>query len=276
LGLIGLDAYFQNYTLANPDAPTNASDGAYSAFGITAKLTGLGPISLEGYFRNATKNGAAADSITDEKISDGGTYSTALGVKATLALGFANITAGFESRPAVVPVATSKLFVYGDAPLNFGIFTGKAIARFESNSPSGATTLKYGGELTASLAGLPLGPELKLFGVSRDSGSTKEGVYAAALKFNSFLFSNSTFEVGYGSYGGQNLTGIFLGDQQKALDPTSNNIYAAAGTNSGSVTGLYFTWTYWDLTFSYSDFDANQNGVLSHGQGFKIRYKVVF
>jgi hypothetical protein len=270
LGIIGLDAYFQNYTLNNG---ITADDGTYNAFGITAKLTGLGPISLEGFFKNASKNGAAANTIPDEKISDGGTYSTILGVKATLALGFANITAGFESRSVA---GTSRVYVYGDAPLNFGIFTGKVIGRFESNSPSGTTTIKYGGELNANLSSLPLAPTLSLMGASRTTGTTTEGVYSVGLTFAQFLFSNSTFNVRYGSYGGQNLAAITVGNQEKALDPTSNNLYTDTGAASGYLTGLFFTWTYWDLTFSYADFDHVNGAVKTHAQAFKIAYKVVF
>jgi hypothetical protein len=40
----------------------------------------------------------------------------------------------------------------------------------------------------------------------------------------------------------------------------------------GEVRGIYF----WDLVFSYADFDVNQNNVRTHGQAFKISYKVNF
>lgn len=265
LGPIKLSGYFQQYTFA----PATPEPGDHTAFGVTAGL-GLGPISLEGFYRSASLNGTPARSIQDEKPGDG-TYSSSFGVRATAALGPANLTAFYTSY---YTTNTSSFGVYGNADLDLGVAKVKAIGRFVDEE--GSQTLKYGAQLETQ----PLFFGISLFGngVSRTTSGTNttEGKFAVGIKINQFLFANSSLTVAYGGYGGQNIASVLTGATDKAWDPADNRIYNAAGAASGEAKGIYFTWTYWDLTFSYADLDVNNTGALTHVQSFKISYRVNF
>lgn len=267
LGGIKLSGYFQDYTYGG----ASKTAGAYSAYGATASL-GLGPITLEGFFKSASAGGVGVNSVPDEKPGTG-TYPSAWGgsIKAALDLGAAKVNATTSYTNNYV-ASTTSLAAYGDVNLDLGAAKVKAIGRFADSA--GTQTVKYGAQV--STQPLFFGLSLTAEGANRTTGATIEGVYAFGVKLDQFLFANSTLEVKYGAYGGQNLGSILTGSTSKAFDPSANEIYAAAGTNSGEVRGIYFTWTYWDLVFSYADFDVNQNGVLTHGQALKIRYKVNF
>jgi predicted nucleic acid-binding Zn-ribbon protein len=263
LGIFSLSGYFQNYSYGG----TTKAAGNYGAYGGSVKL-GLGAITLEGFYRSASLNNVAAASIPNEKPGTD-TYTSTLGGKLTAALGVANLTGYFTNNYVA---NTNTYGAYGDATLDLGVAKVKAIGRYDNSA--GTETIKYGAQL--STQPLFFGISLTAEGSSRTTGTTIEGVYAFGVKLGQFLFSNSTFEVKYGAYGGQNLASILVGSTSKAFDASVNEIYSTAGANSGEVRGIYFTWYYWDLVFSYADFDVNQNSVLTHGQAFKITYKVNF
>lgn len=269
LGPIGLDAYFQKYSVSLDPAPND-----YQVFGVTASTT-LGPVALSAYFKNASAGGSVRDSVPNEKPGTG-TYSTVLGVKATIAnlLPGLNLTAWFDSHTAV---PYTQVGVYGDYTLNAGAITAKLIGRFVQSTPAqSSNSVKYGIQLNTQ----PLFAGIGFFadGVSATKGvggSTTEGLARAGISATNFLFSNSTLKVAYGGYGGQNLGGIVLGDQDNAFNAADPDIYSGTGTASGELKGVWVEWSYWDLKFSYVDFDLN-TGTTSHAQAFKIGYKVTF
>lgn len=268
LGIISVDGFYQSYTFSGTPA-----DGSYSAFGVGAGL-GLGPISLRGFYHSANVGGTPARSIPDEKPGSG-VYESKFGVELKakdLILTGLNLTAFYTSY---YTAGTASYGAYGDYAFDAGVIKGKVVGRFVN--AEGTQTVKYGAQLQTQP--LFFGISLMAEGVSRATGGatgTTEGYYAFGVKINQFLFANSTFEVKYGGYGGQNLTSILTGETSKAFDPADNRIYNGTGANSGELTGIYFSWYYWDLVFSYADFNVNQNGVLTHGQAFKITYKVTF
>ncbi|WP_333659664.1 S-layer homology domain-containing protein [Meiothermus cerbereus] len=263
LGIFNLSGYLQNYTYGG----TTKTGGNYGAYGASVKF-GLGPVTLEGFYRSASQSNTPAASIPDEKPGSG-TYTSTLGGTITASFGVANLT-GYYTNNYVANTTT--LGAYGDASLNLGVAQVKAIGRY--NDSAGTVTTKFGAQL--STQPLFFGASFMGEGATRTTGTTSELVYAFGVKFADFLFANSSFEVKYGAYDAQNVGSVLLGSTSSAFDPKVNELYNAAGANSGGVKGIYFTWTYWDLVFSYADFDVVNNGNPTHGQAFKIAYKVNF
>lgn len=161
------------------------------------------------------------------------------------------------------------------------------VARYHSNLDAALgnnyTTTKFAVAVSTAPMAMPLAPSFSAVYATRNTvgniATTSESKWSVGVKFSQFLFSNSVFEVKYGSYVANNVSSVLVGSTDKALDATSDVLYDAnvnALGVAGSVTGLYFTWTYWDLVFSYADFDLNNNGFLTHGQAFTISYKVTF
>ncbi|GIW29366.1 MAG: S-layer protein [Meiothermus sp.] len=267
LGIFKLNGYLQNYTYGG----ASKAAGSYSALGATATF-GLGPITLEGFYKNASSGGVDQNTVPDEKPGTG-TYPSNWGVKVTaaLALGAANVNAtGFYTNNYVA--GTTSLGAYGDVNLDLGAAKVKAIGRY--NDSASTVTTKFG--VQVSTQPLLFGASLMAEGATRTTGTTNETVYALGVKLANFLFANSSFEVKYGAYDATNVASVLVGSTSKAFDPSVNDIYSTSGTNTGGVKGLYFTWTYWDLVFSYADLDVVNNGNATHGQGFKIAYKVNF
>ncbi len=274
LGPLALRGNFDSYTRVAT---------AVSGFGVGVSTT-LGPIGLDAWFRSLTVGGAATDAVGDA-TKPGGDYvsgsgdalETSLGVKATIKglIPNLNLTASFESR-SVVP--NTKIAVYGDFTLNAGAISAKLIGRFATNSNPSSTTIKYGAQITTQPLFLGIGLEAN--GASRTTSGTNttEGVGYIGITAANLLVSNSSLRVGYGGYGGQNLASIDVGagTDNKAFDPSEDKLYVGAGAKSGTVVGIFWAWSYWDLTFSYADFDLVDNGAKTHGQAFKIAYKVTF
>ncbi|MGK0618567.1 S-layer homology domain-containing protein [Meiothermus cerbereus] len=263
LGIFNLSGYLQNYTYGG----TTKAAGSYGAYGASVKF-GLGPVTLEGFYRSASQGGTPANTIPNERPGTG-TYASAWGGTITASFGVANLT-GYYTNNYVANTTT--LGAYGDANLDFGVAKVKAIGRYDDSA--GTVTTKFGAQL--STQPLFFGASFTGEGATRTTGTTSELVYAFGVKFADFLFANSSFEVKYGAYDAQNVVSVLLGSTNSAFDPKANALYNSAGTNSGGVKGIYFTWTYWDLVFSYADFDVVNNGSPTHGQAFKITYRVNF
>jgi hypothetical protein len=51
---------------------------------------------------------------------------------------------------------------------------------------------------------------------------------------------------------------------------------SGAGAASGSVGGLFYTWTYFDLTVAFGSFDVTNGANKTLGETFRIGYRVNF
>lgn len=279
LGPIGLNGFFNSYVAG---ANNNA------AFGITASAT-LGPVALTAFFNSATSNGAAANTIADERPGSG-VYNSNLGVRATIDGLLPNIilNASFENRP-VLPSTditarvdfAAKNSSGGLVPVNLGFANLQALARFNTvDAATDSTTLKFALRAdTGALASLPLAPTvLADFGYRSTTAAavTTETKWSVGVRLAQFLFANSTLEARYGSYAATNVASVLLGSSDAMMNSGSNNLFNGAGAANGGVDGLFFTWTYWDLVFSYADVIATNGAAKTNGQTFRISYRVTF
>ena len=288
LGAIILGGFYDTYT----------GTGARTAYGAEAGLK-FGAFSLSGYYRvaDAGNDGTPNDSAPKETaannsyVSSGSDY-TQYGAKLShdgkaegaLIKGL-NLTASYDVRPQSSPARTD-IAVYGDYSLSLGILKATLLGRYHSlvAAPANSyTTVKYGVKAETEALAIPLKPSLfgEYVARSTDGGTADnaEAKYAVGLKLNEFLFPNSSFEVKYGSYTASNVNSILVGNAEKAWDASVDYLYDntvnVAGGASGSVTGFYLSWSYWDLVMSYADFLVDDGG-LKGGRGFKISYKVNF
>ncbi|SDE49873.1 S-layer homology domain-containing protein [Thermus arciformis] len=312
LGPITVKGYYDSSTILANETISN-SYGAFSysandqlvAYGGQADLAFSG-FALSGFYRIAQLNGATTRYILTEKPVDA-VYASEYGAKLAhdgaskdALVPKLNLTAAYTQKydNATSGFTTQDIAVYGSYELALGPLTLKPMGRYHTQDAAAAstssdyTTVKYG--VAASIAlDLPFKPSLSgeyyarsTQVTSANSGSSATGTiseskYAVGLKLGEFLFKNSSVEAKYASYTGSGLNApILLGVADAASSTTSdylyNNAVSSVGSNQGSVTGWYFTWTYWDLTFAYVEADVNNNGNQTHGQAFKISYTVKF
>ena len=205
-----------------------------------------------------------------------------------------NLTLAYTNR-TLLGGTTDGLAAYGDfGGLALGpLSVDKVIFRYNDSdlqNTAAGQTLKGGIRGGISLAGLPLNPSLTgEFATRVSDGGFSETKYGFGLKFGQFLFDKSVLEVKAAQYSAQNLsiTPVLNSDADRAFDPTSDILYTSTAGGGGNLSGVYVTWTYWDLSFAYGFFSNQTLGTLfsdivnrtttgDYGRAFQISYKVTF
>jgi archaellum component FlaC len=206
-----------------------------------------------------------------------------------------NLTLAYANNSLLQPGQSDSLAAYGDfGGLALGpLSVDKVIFRYNDDNlqnPAAGQTLKGGIRGGINLAGLPLDPSLTGEFVTRVSdGNISETKFGFGLKFGQFLFDKSVLEVKAAQYSAQGLSinPTLDSDADKAFDPTADSLYTSTSGAGGNLSGVYVTWTYWDLSFAYGFFSNQTLGtVLSdilnrtqtgdYGSAFRIRYTVNF
>ncbi len=291
LGPLSLTGFYDTYT----------GTGARTYYGGEAAVKFSG-FTLEGYYRVADNgnNGtpddsAAAETAANNNYASSGLNYTQFGVRLShngaaqdALIKNLTLTAAYDVRPQFAPGARTDIAVYGTYSVEVAILKATLLGRYHSQAVAGSpaqsyTTVKYGVKAETQPLAIVLKPSLMGEYVARSTqggtANNAEAKYAVGLKLGEFLFPNSSLEVKYGSYQGQNIGAVLTGNAEGAWDASSDVLYNGnvnvAGIN-GSVTGFYVTWSYWDLVFSYADFIVDNNGSPEFGRGFKISYTVKF
>jgi len=296
LGPVALTGFYDTYD-------DSAGAPVRTAYGVEAKAT-LAAFTLTGYYRvaDAGKDGTEDDSAPNETAAATGGYGpggnnfTQYGAqlrhdgKADNALvKNLNLTASYDVRPKFAPGARTDIAVYGDFSFEVAILKVTLLGRYHSQDVAGSaaqsySTLKYGVKAETQPLAVVLKPSLMGEYVARSTtggtANNSETKYAFGLKLGEFLFPNSSLEVKYGAYQGQNISSVLVGNAEKAWDASVDHIYDAnvnvSGIN-GSISGLYVSWSYWDLVFSWGQFQVDNNGTKTdNATAFKITYTVKF
>jgi hypothetical protein len=204
-----------------------------------------------------------------------------------------NLTLAYTNR-TLLGGPRDGLAAYGDfGGLALGpLSVDKVIFRYSDSDLQNATegqTLKAGIRAGINLAGLPLNPSLTGEFVTRVSdGNVSETKFGFGVRFGQFFFDRSVFEVKAAQYSAQNLQITpAAADADRAFSPEHDQLYTTAAGAGGNLSGVYVTWTYWDLSFAYGFFSNQTLGtVLSdilnrtqtgdYGSVFRIRYTVNF
>ncbi|RTI52360.1 S-layer protein [Thermus scotoductus] len=189
--------------------------------------------------------------------------------------------------------AQDGLAAYGDySGLVLGpISVDKVVFRYNDSNLQNATagqTLKGGIKGGLNLAGLPLAPSVTgEFATRVSDGGISETKYGFGLKFGQFLFDKSVFEVKAAAYSATGLQVTPAGNEtDKAFDASADHLYSTTAGAGGVLSGIYATWTYWDLSFTYGLFSdqplsTTLQGILgtpsgTYGRVFRINYTVNF
>jgi hypothetical protein len=269
LGPVALTGFFNSYA---------AGANANQAFGVTASTT-FGPLKLDASFGQASSNGTAADSVAGE--APGSSYTSNLGVTATVSGLLPNVTliGSYTSRPVAGSTTIVARADIGNTSLGFADVS--ALVRYSMvDAATDSSTLKFGGKLsTGALAALLPGTTVAADFAMRNTTSatnTSEMKWSVGAKLAQFVLPNSAFEIKYGSYTASNVASVLLGASDASFSSASDAIASGAGAASGSVTGMFYTWTYWDLTFSFGSFDVTNGANKTHGETFRIGYRVNF
>ncbi|MER3451576.1 MAG: S-layer protein [Thermus sp.] len=292
LGIFSLGGYYDTYT----------GTGARTAYGVNGTVT-LGALSLRAYYdaADAGNDGTLDDSASSEKAGPADYLASGLnytqygatlshdGSKPEALIRNLNFTASVNVRPQIASGPGTDIAVYGDYSGSFGILNAKLLGRYHSYTLQGSaagsySTLKGGIQASTQALALPLAPSLFGEFVTRQTNggtaNNAETKYAFGVKLNEFLFKNSSLEVKYGAYQGSNISNVLLGSDEKAWDPSVDHIYDTNVNTAGikgSITGLYVSWTYWDLVLSWGQFQVDNNGTLTtNASAFKIAYTVSF
>ncbi|WP_347241113.1 S-layer homology domain-containing protein [Thermus sp.] len=206
-----------------------------------------------------------------------------------------NLTLGYTNR-TLLGGANDGLAFYGDfGGLAVGpLSVDKVIFRYSDSDlqdSSAGQTRKFGARGGISLAGLPLGPALTgEFATRLSDGGLSETKYGFGLRFGQFLWDKSVLEVKAAQY---SATGLVItanaGDDDKAFDASADYLYTTTSKSGagGNLSGVYVTWTYWDLSFAYGFFSNQTLGTLfsdilnrtttgDYGRAFRIDYTVKF
>ncbi|MBW6394064.1 S-layer homology domain-containing protein [Thermus sp. SYSU G05001] len=203
-----------------------------------------------------------------------------------------NLTLAYTNR-TLLGGTTDALAAYGDySGLALGpISVDKVVFRYnDSNLQNAAAgqTLKGGIKGGINLAGLPLAPSLTgEFATRVSDGGLSETKYGFGLKFGQFLFNKSVFEVKAAQYSATGLQITPAGtDTDKAFDASADHLYSTTPGAGGVLSGIYATWTYWDLSFTYGLFSdqplsTTLSGIFgtptpNYGRVFRIDYTVNF
>jgi len=200
-----------------------------------------------------------------------------------------NLTLAYTNNSLLQPAQSDSLAFYGDyGGLALGpLSVDKVIFRYSDSDlqnayrgpdPEGAAS-----GLGINLAGLPLNPSLTgEFAARVSDGGKSETKYGFGVKFGQFLFDKSVLEVKAAEYSvrGLSITPT-ANDADKAFDPTADMLYsdtAAVGAEA-TLSGVYVTWTYWDLSFAWAFFKKASlfsTTWTDYGRAFQISYKVTF
>ena len=264
LGIFSLSGYYDNYTLAAP----NSDVGSWSAYGGELGLEIAG-MTLNGYFKN---HNGANDKI--EGAAPGKYYRAAYGVNLDHPAEGAIIPglhfyAGYDHG---LKSGEDDIEVYADYNGDFSIANVQLLGRYHSHTGADST-IKYGIKLETDPFGIFFAPSLKAGYVARTTGSVAETYWFAGLKFNEFFCEHSVFEAAYASYTGSNINNMLVGVEDVAFDASADHIYDdTAGTASGTFSGYYLSWTYWDLQFAYANFGDGTN----KADAFQIKYAITF
>jgi hypothetical protein len=205
-----------------------------------------------------------------------------------------NLTVAYTNR-TLLGGSNDGLAAFGDfGPLALGpLSVDKVIFRYNDSNlqnPTLGQTLKGGIRGGINLAGLPLNPSLTGEFVTRVSdGNISETKFGFGVRFGQFFFDRSVFEVKAAQYSAQNLSinPTLNSDADRAFDPTADTLYTSTSGAGGNLSGVYVTWTYWDLSFAYGFFSNQPLGTLlsdivnrtttgDYGRAFRIRYTVNF
>jgi predicted nucleic acid-binding Zn-ribbon protein len=205
-----------------------------------------------------------------------------------------NLTVAYTNR-TLLGGPNDGLAAFGDfGPLALGpLSVDRVIFRYNDSNlqnPTLGQTLKGGIRGGINLAGLPLDPSLTGEFVTRVSdGGRSETKFGFGLKFGQFLFDKSVLEVKAAQYSAQGLSinPTLDSDADRAFDPTADTLYTSTSGAGGNLSGVYVTWTYWDLSFAYGFFSNQPLGTLlsdivnrtttgDYGRAFRIRYTVNF
>ncbi|WP_234553631.1 S-layer homology domain-containing protein [Thermus caliditerrae] len=206
-----------------------------------------------------------------------------------------NLTFAYTNR-TLLGGPSDSLAAYGDfGGLALGpISVDKVVFRYNDanlQNPAAGQTLKGGIKGGLNLAGLPLNPSLTGEVAYRDTQAVgTELKYGFGVKFGQFLFDKSVLEVKAAQYTTTGSLGVQPSgdDADKAFDPSVNYLYANPGTGSaGTLSGIYATWNYWDLAFTYGFFSDQSLGTVfsdivnrtttgTYGRVFRIQYTVTF
>lgn len=169
----------------------------------------------------------------------------------------------------------------------------KVVFRYnDSNLQNAAAgqTLKGGIRGGLSLAGLPLSPAITgEFATRVSDGGLSETKFGFGLRFGQFFWDKSVLEVKAAQYSavGLVITPPNTTDADRAFDASADSLYTSAAGLGGNLSGVYVTWTYWDLSFAYGFFSNQTLGTLfsdifnrtttgDYGRAFRIRYTVNF
>lgn len=204
-----------------------------------------------------------------------------------------NLTLSYKNTTFLGGV-TDSLAAYGDfGGLALGpISVDKVVFRYNDanlQNPAAGQTLKGGVKGGLNLAGLPLAPSLTgEFATRVSDGGISETKYGFGLRFGQFLFDKSVFEVKAAAYSATGLQITPAGtDTDKAFDAGADHLYSTTPGAGGVLSGIYATWTYWDLAFTYGFFSDQSLGTVfsdivnrtttgTYGRVFRIQYTVTF
>ncbi|WP_253665531.1 S-layer homology domain-containing protein [Thermus scotoductus] len=203
-----------------------------------------------------------------------------------------NLTLAYTNR-TLLGGPNDGLAAYGDyGGLAVGpLSVDKVVFRYNDSNlqnPSAGQTLKGGIRGGINLAGLPLAPSLTgEFATRVSDGGISETKYGFGLKFGQFLFDKSVFEVKAAQYSATGLLITPAGtDTDKAFDAGADHLYSTTAGAGGVLSGVYATWTYWDLSFTYGLFSDQPLGTTlsgifgtptgTYGRVFRINYTVNF
>jgi hypothetical protein len=198
-----------------------------------------------------------------------------------------NLTLEYTNNSLLQSQSDSLAF-YGDfGGLALGpLSVDKVIFRYSDKNLQDAAdgqTLKGGIRGGINLAGLPLNPSLTgEFAARVSDGGKSETKYGFGLKFGQFLFDKSVLEVKAAEYSVRGLSiNPTSNDGDMAFEPAADMLYsdtAAAGAED-TLSGVYVTWNYWDLSFAWAFFKKASlfsTTWTDYGRAFQISYKVTF
>jgi len=264
LGIFSIGGYYDNYTLAAP----NTDVGSWSAFGgeLGFDLAGM---DINIYYK--THNGSA-DSL--EGAAPGQKYKAAYGANLDHPAEGAIIPglhfyAGYDHG---LKSGDDDIEAYFDYKGQFSIANVQLLGRYHSHTGADST-MKYGVKLETDPFGIFFKPSIMGGYVSRTTGSVSETYWFVGVKFNEFLCEHSVFEGAYANYTGAGLSDMLLGSKDKAFNAAADYLYqSGTGSASGTFSGYYLSWTYWDLQFAYANFGDGTNSA----DAFQIKYAITF
>jgi predicted nucleic acid-binding Zn-ribbon protein len=301
------------------DGPKDATDSALADnevdFGASFAIRLIG-FDIAPFFTRENETDIGGTAVFDQtnygvRLTHDGSKPDALIRGFNLALGYLGRTNGLTGG------TRTTLYAYADTSISLAGFTIAPKAYFSQVSTSDASlspvssgiagddVTNYGGALTIS-GGFLFGSTLSLSGAldqsshSNNTGTpftSSTGWISASLSFNPSIFGTpSTFKVAFASRTDVNRDGRGSGptlasplgddswaggsDYANGLTPPGGRDAFAVGSN---LSGLYFTFAYYGLTFDYGifaltdfRFTSTAVGGVTFGQAFRIGYSLRF